>query len=201
MKKKVFIGSTSFDLIDTRAEISQAVLNWGYEPIFFESPDFPVKKGLHSHDVCLDAVKECDIYLLIIGSRYGGTYQGKKYPEMNELSITRAETRIALAEGLEVKTFIRNNIWNERATYKNNLKSNIEIIPFHADNKNVFEFIDEIVHRFHDNWIYQFEDSVELKGKLETMLVPESIVAPLIGNEDENIKIELVLSKENKKYK
>lgn len=197
MKKKVFICSTSFDLIDTRAEISQALLNWGYEPKFFESPDFPVKKGLHSHDVCLDAIKECDIFLLIIGSRYGGIYQGKKYPEMNELSITRAETRVALDKGLEFRTFIRNNIWNERATYKSNLKSNIKINPFHADDIKVFEFIDEIVHRVRDNWIYQFENSVEFKEKLEKMLVPESIVTPLIENED--IKIEFVLSHENRK--
>lgn len=196
MKKKVFICSTSFDLKDTRAEIRNALLNWGYEPIFFESPDFPVKKGLHSHDVCLDAVKECDIFLIIIGSRYGGIYQGKKYPEMNELSITRAETKIALDKGLEFRAFIRNDIWNERATYKHNLKLGIKIASFHAKEMKVFDFIDEITHRVHDNWIYQFEDSVELKDNLKKMLVPESIVTPII--EDEEIKIEFLLSYKNK---
>lgn len=196
MKKKVFICSTSFDLEDARAEIRNALLNWGYQPILFESPDFPVEKGLHSHDVCLDAVKECDIFLLIIGSRYGGIYHGKKYPEMNELSITRAESRVALDEGLEFKTFIRDDIWNERPTYKHNLKLGNKIDLFHAKDSKVFDFIDEITQRVHDNWIYQFENSVKLKDKLEKMLAPKSIVAPLIGDED--INIEFVLSQENK---
>lgn len=198
MKKKVFICSTSFDLKDTRAEIRNALLNWGYEPILFESPDFPVQKGLHSHDVCLDAVKECDLFLLIIGSRYGGIYHGNKYPKMNELSITRAESRIALDEGLEFKTFIRDDIWNERATYKHNLKLGNKIDSFHAEGPNVFNFIDEIIQRVNDNWIYQFEDSVELKDDLEKMLFPKSIVGPLIESEDEDIKIDFILSQENK---
>ena len=196
MKKKVFICSTSFDLKDTRAEIRNALLSWGYEPIFFESPDFPVEKGLHSHDVCLDAVKECDIFLLIIGSRYGGIYHGKKYPNMNELSITRAESRIALDEGLEFKTFIRDDIWNERPTYKHNVRLGNKIDSFHAKEPHVFDFIDEISQRVNTNWIYQFKDSVELKDNLKKMLVPESIVTPII--EDEEIKIEFLLSYKNK---
>ena len=64
--KKVFISSTCFDLKDLRAELAISLKEWGYTPIWNESPDFPKKPGLHSHDQCLDVVENCDIYLLII---------------------------------------------------------------------------------------------------------------------------------------
>ncbi len=72
-KKKVFISSTCFDLEDVRAELAVALNEWGYIPLWNESPDFPKKPGFHSHDICLDVVKEeCDIYILIIDKRHGG---------------------------------------------------------------------------------------------------------------------------------
>jgi len=64
--KKIFIISTCFDLKDLRAETAKALKKWGYSPIWNESPDFSKRPDLHSHDICLDAVKECNIYLLII---------------------------------------------------------------------------------------------------------------------------------------
>src|SRR3989337_1990728 len=164
LRRPVFISSTSFDLKDLRAELAEALKEWGYFPIWNESPDFPKKPGLHSHDVCLDAVKECDIYLLIIDRRYGGTYTGEKYSK-EDISITWYETKIAFQENKEMLSFVRDEVWNERPTYKKNLKNGIQIKPHHVDNPRVFDFIDFIVHLPRDNWIYTFKNSVELKDK------------------------------------
>lgn len=167
--KKVFISSTCFDLKDLRAELAKALKEWGYMPIWNESPNFPKKHGLHSHDTCIDAVKECDIYLLIIDKRYGGTYAGNKYPKQ-DISITWYETKIALQENKEIHTFVRDEAWNERPTYKKNLGEGIKIKPHHVDNPKVFKFIDFLVHQPRDNWIDTFKDSVDLKDKLRIML-------------------------------
>ncbi|MBI4689529.1 MAG: DUF4062 domain-containing protein [Nitrospirae bacterium] len=113
--KKVFISSTCFDLKDLRSELANALKEWGYMPIWNESPDFPKKHGLHAHDTCIDAVKECDIYLLIIDKRYGGTYAGNKYPK-EDISITWYETKIALQENKEIHIFVRDEVWNEKPT-------------------------------------------------------------------------------------
>lgn len=172
--KKVFISATSHDLKDLRAEVAKKLEEWGYEPIGHELPDFPVKRGLHSHDVCLDNVKECDIYLLIIGSRYGGTYSGNKY-EKKDISITWYETAIAFQEGKRVLCFVREEVWNERATYKHNLKDGNTIEPFHVDNPRVFEFIDYINRLPRDNWIDRFQNSVDLKEKLMKKLEVKDI--------------------------
>ncbi|MBI4710005.1 MAG: hypothetical protein HY759_02725, partial [Nitrospirae bacterium] len=61
-------------------------------------------------------------------------------------------------------------MWNERPTYKKNLKEGIQITPHHVDNPKVFEFIDFIVHLPRDNWIDTFKDSVDLKEKLNLRL-------------------------------
>jgi hypothetical protein len=164
-KKKVFISSTCFNLKDLRAELAEEIQSWGFIPIWNESPDFPVIQGLHSHDICLDAVKMCDVYILIIDSRYGGKYQGTKYPH-KDISITQYESQIAFNEGKEIYTFVRDEIWNEKPVYKKNLENNIVIHPFHAKDIEVFNFIDFIIKQKSNNWIEQFKTSIDLKSKL-----------------------------------
>lgn len=167
INKKVFIGSACFKLEDVRAELATSIKKLGYIPIWNESPDFPKKKGVHSHDLCLDAVKDCDIYLLIIDKRYGGTYAGTKYPK-KDISITWYETMIAFQENKEVYCYVREQVWNERPTYKKNLAKSIT--PHHVDNPKVFEFIDYINEppsgSERGNWIDTFKNSVDLKEKL-----------------------------------
>ena len=171
--KKVFISSTSYDLLDLRSEVATALKDWGFVPVWHESPDFPVQNGLHSHDVCLDQVRECDIYVLIIGGRYGGTYSGSKYPK-EDISITWYETKIAFQDNKRTLKFIRENVWNEKGTYKHNLKDGTHISPFHVDDPRVFQFIDFVIHQPIDNWIYRFKDSVDLKEQIRRILQIES---------------------------
>lgn len=164
--KKVFIsGTVHKDLKDVRAEVAKSLKDWGFEPINHESADFPVEKGLHSHDVCLDNVKKCNIYLLIIGGRYGGTYSGNKY-EKKDISITWYETEIAFQEGKRMLCFVREEVWNERPTYKINQTKGNKFIPFHVDDVRVFDFIDYVNTLTRDNWIDRFQTVVDLKGKL-----------------------------------
>ena len=169
-KLKVFVGSTAFDLADVRAEIIEAIRDWGYAPVSFEAPEFRVETGIHSHDVCLDGIEDCDIYLLVISKRYGGAYVGTKYPRFKDISITHAETKLAFELRTPVVSFVRNEIWNERPIIKANLKLGIEITPFYADSLEVYEFIDDIVHNETNNWIRQFSTSLDLKSSLRAAL-------------------------------
>ena len=164
--KKIFISSTAYDLIDLRAEVVNALSQWGLQTVNHENPDFPIPSGMHSHDVCLEAVKQSDIFMLIIDERYGGVYTGQdpQYQDKN-LSITRCEANVAYHNKKKFHAFVRDNVWNERKTY-NNLKANGKIdgfIPSHVDNIATFEFINEIVRRDRDNWVTPFMHSVELK--------------------------------------
>jgi hypothetical protein len=167
--KKVFISSTSDDLKDIRAEVAADLLEWSFQPVWSEAADFPIKKGQHKHDACLDAVKECDIYLLIIDRRYGSIYAGSKYAE-KKISITWYEARIAFSEKKEIITFVRDVVMTERKIHHENLKAGIDIKLSFVDDSKVFDVIDFVDNQVSDNWIYPFKDLVELKKILRGIL-------------------------------
>ena len=166
--KNIFISSTCYDLYDIRAELAYFLKNQNRQVMWSESVDFPVDYTIHSHDVCLNNVKKSDLMILIIDKRYGGIYAGNAYPSRN-ISITQYEVEIAKEMGIPVVTFVRNTTWVEKAIYKHNKRKGIDIIPFYADKIEVFDLIEYIQHS-NANWIYQFENSIDLKLKLETIL-------------------------------
>jgi hypothetical protein len=156
---KVFVGSTGYDLRTVRAEIVECLRNMGHAPIYFESPSFHVPQGLHSHDACIQAVEQCEVYLLIINKRYGGKYVGTLYPEMAGKSITHAETLRALELKKRVFPFVCQSTWDERSIYKKNPDTK----TVYVENPRIFDLVDEVLHRQTDNWIWFFENSVELQ--------------------------------------
>jgi hypothetical protein len=170
-QKKVFLGSTSNDLKDVRAELRQLIPMIGFELICFEDSKFKKQPGKHSHDMCLDNIPDCDIYVLIIDERFGEEYIGSN-SNLKGKSITWAEVEVALIETKVICAFVRQEIWLEKATFTWNRDRGIEIIPFYAKDKRVFDFIEYIATRSKDNWIDQFKDSVELKDKLQKRLEP-----------------------------
>lgn len=172
MKTKVFLSSTAHDLTDLRAEVAEHLRRSGFEVLHHESPEFPKPAGLHSHDVCLEAVKECDVYVVVVGRRYGGTYAGSAHPR-KDISITWYESEIAFATGKRVLAFVRDTVWNERPAYKKHLADGVPYHPVHADDVRVFEFVEWLVERRHDNWVDTFRDSVELRSHLRARLRAE----------------------------
>jgi hypothetical protein len=121
---KIFLCSTSFDLEDLRA---LAVERFGgkHEFVHFEDAAFPSRRGLHSHDQCIEAVRLADVVLCVIDRRYGGRYQGTQkanFPDISfnvgkqnvpivvttaDLSISWCELITAYNQGKYVITFAR----------------------------------------------------------------------------------------------
>lgn len=166
--KNIFISSTCYDLYDIRSELAYFLKKHNRNVLWSESIDFPVDYTIHSHDVCLNNVKKADLLILIIDKRYGGIYAGKLYPPRN-ISITQYEVEIAKEMGIPVVTFVRNTTWVEKAIYKHNKRKGINIIPFYVEKIEVFDLIEYIQHS-NANWINQFENSIDLKLKLDTIL-------------------------------
>jgi len=178
-KRKVFLGSTSNDLKDVRAELRKLIPSLGFEVICFEDPKFKKLPGKHAHDMCLDNVPDCDIYILIIDERFGEEYKGLN-SNLKGKSVTRAEVEVALKERMDICTFVRRDVWRKKATWAWNRDKGVEIKPYYAKDKRVFEFIEFIYTLPQNNWIDQFEDSVELKDLIKnrlTNLTPGSSVS------------------------
>src|SRR6185295_5131701 len=123
--KKIFISSTCLDLIDVRAELKRELESLGYIAYTSETNDFPVNHKLPPIDNCLQVVGECDIYLLVIHSRYGGEYDGRldlpntpKNPPGGHVSVTLAELLVARSKGLETRIWVRDSIWNSRPVFR-----------------------------------------------------------------------------------
>src|ERR1700716_402475 len=75
---RIFLSSTAYDLSDLRAFTIDMLEKSGHEVLFHESPTFPARVGLHSHDQCIEAVADCDLVVCIIDRRYGGRYAGAR---------------------------------------------------------------------------------------------------------------------------
>ncbi len=166
--QKVFISSTAYDLIDLRAEVIEALTQWGFITLNHESPNFPVPQGLSSHDICLEAVKQCDIFLLIIDSRYGNRYMGNydNYKSKSNWSVTRCEADLAFSLNKGNHTFARMPVFHERKSYSDHIKKfgNADhFVPAHVDKVEVLEFLDDIHKRLitvgRDNFITPFSDT------------------------------------------
>jgi len=179
MKKaeKIYVGSTAYDLKDLRPEIIRFLRQECHlTPINFESTDFPIDTKLHSHDVCIENVRNSDAYLLIIDERFGGVYSGKKYPLYRQndgilLSVTWAEAKFAFDNKIPVYTYIRNSVWDERNIYKKQscfVKKKYK--PAFVKDIRTFDFIDFIVHQPKNNWRYTFDNVVDLKEKIQCTL-------------------------------
>lgn len=71
----VFLSSTVADLDRQRREIRETLEARGVDVRMSEDPDFPVEPGVSSHDACLRAVRSAHVFVLLVGSRFGGEYQ------------------------------------------------------------------------------------------------------------------------------
>jgi hypothetical protein len=121
--------------------------------------------------MCLDNVGACDIYVLVIDERFGDNYQGSD-PSLHGKSVTWAEVEVALREDKVICSFVRRQVWNEKATWAWNRDRGINIEPYYAKDARVFEFIEFIANRPKDNWFDQFDDSLELKEQMKSRLSP-----------------------------
>lgn len=191
---KVFLSSTAYDLIDIRAKVIEILTKNGHEVIFHESPTFPAKIDLHSHDQCILAVEECETVICILDKRYGGEYRGELLKNNNsvkfsilgkdsngnklkqdveipvyKMSITWCEINRAYSLNKNVITFSRQRTLDEKETRRHNqyLKT---FRPAYAEKNELFDFIDWITKQKRNNWIIPFNTVVDFEEKLKTYI-------------------------------
>ena len=68
----IFISSTCYDLSQVRQDLRDFISGLGHTPMMSEQNDFPIDPQLDNWENCINAVKKyVDIFVLIIGNRYG----------------------------------------------------------------------------------------------------------------------------------
>lgn len=95
----IFISSTCYDLSLVRQDLRDFISSLGYNPMMSEQNDFPIDPQLDNWENCINAVKKyADIFVLIIGNRYGAVGETGK-------SITNTEYLTAVQKGIPIYTF------------------------------------------------------------------------------------------------
>ncbi len=151
-KTKIFISSTCYDLSQIRKDLKEGIEAMGHTPVLSESRDFPVNPSLSSAENCMAAVRnEADIFVLIIGNRYGYKLDSGK-------SITNTEFLTALQKGIPIYTFSLKNIIHILPVWKKNPLGDFSNV---VDDNKVFEFIDDVREK-KGIWNFEFESAQDI---------------------------------------
>jgi hypothetical protein len=164
---KVFVSSTCFDLGEVREQLSRFIEQFGFEPVLSENGDVFYHPDLHTHDACIHEVSNCQLFILIIGGRFGGEYIADKTK-----SITNAEYIAAREKNIPVFTYIRKNVLSDHYFYIENRKEehaskikypNIEKQEHAID---IFNFIDDVRRSPTNNAFESFDTFPDMENHL-----------------------------------
>ncbi|UAA40555.1 DUF4062 domain-containing protein [Paraneptunicella aestuarii] len=164
---KVFVSSTCFDLSEIREQLRRFIISYGFEPILSENGDVFYHPELHTHEACVNEVSNCQLFILIIGGRFGGEYIADKTK-----SITNAEYKAARESGIPVFTYVRKGVLNCHHTYQHNKKKEfVSDIKYPSIEKqeyalDIFSFIDEVRRAPRNNAFEGFDGFASIENHL-----------------------------------
>lgn len=188
---RIFVSSTCYDFSLLRSQLRVFIHSLGYEPIMSDYEDVLYDPREHTHTSCIDEVRNCDILLLIVGSRFGGKAtidalnridfdklktDNVKVDELKEdynFSVTQLEVLKAIEIGMPVYTFIDKKVWHDHKLYEKNKGTEfIEKIIFPSIEKQetakyIFEFINFVRLRTRGNNIFSFEKGQDIEDILK----------------------------------
>lgn len=155
-KPRVFISSTFYDLRLIRLELDKFLVSLGYESIRNEEGDIPYETKESLQNYCYKEISHADIFISIIGSRFGSSSEGNR-----ERSISNMELTTAINQKKHVFIFIEKSVFIEYETFLLNEKNeNVEYK--YVDNINIYKFIKEIKSLPNNNNIKDFEEADDI---------------------------------------
>ena len=162
-KPRVFISSTYYDLKQTREDLASFLSNMGYEPVRNEEGNIPYGNEESLETYCYKEIKNVDIFVSIIGGRFGSLSQESRW------SISNEELRTALKYKKQVYIFIDSQVAAEYETYLINKEGSTKYK--YVDNIKIYEFIEEIKGLTSNNNIKDFSTSAQIQQYLKEQLV------------------------------
>lgn len=169
-RPRIFVSSTYFDLKHIRASLDVFIQSLGYESVLSEKGDIAYSHDRPLDQSCYREAETADIFVLIVGGRYGAEASGSKKVASKNFydrydSITKKEYEAALDRDVPTYILIEAGVHAEYMTYQRN-KENRDISYAHVDSVNIFKLIDDISSKPRNNPIKTFEKY----GDIETWL-------------------------------
>ncbi len=161
---RVFISSTCYDLKYIRENLKYFTRTLGYEPVLSEEGSIYYDPTLDTQDSCLREIPSCQMFVLIIGGRFGEAYKETRD------SITNNEYREAVKSKIPVFAIVDNSVLSEYFVYQKN-KANLKIdgdkiIYPSVDSTKIFYFIEEVRTNSVNNALNPFSDFSDIEAYL-----------------------------------
>jgi len=148
---RIFVSSTYYDLKHVREIIRKFIEDLGYEPVLSEFSDIFYKPGDTVQNSCLREISSCDIFILIVGKRYGS------YFPSDSLSITHREYIEAQNQSIPIYSFVDLDVLHDYEFHKKNTSStNCSYRVVEDEDIYIFGLIDDIQKASKDNSLIPF---------------------------------------------
>ena len=166
-KPRIFVSSTYYDLKHLRSSLENFIESLGHEPILSEKGDISYSPDIPLDESCYREVLNADIFILIVGGRYGSEASSDEKKLDNDFferyeSITKKEYSNAISRDIPTYILIENNVYSEYQTFLKN-KDNEKIHYAHVDSVNVFHLIEHILSQPKNNPIHTFERFADIE--------------------------------------
>ena len=170
-KVRIFISSTTYDFGPIRKDLEEFISAMGYEPVLNDSPKIALPEKLDKIEGCRWLVRTSDVFVLIIGGRYGSVDKdtGK--------SITWIEFDTAISAKIPVYIFVDKEIFSKTGTFDKlqdmvdsgdlEEKKVKEILGGKVEDLEVFKFIKHIDTEKKGRWIHSFQNVSEIMDCLK----------------------------------
>lgn len=151
---RVFISSTCYDLKYIRENLKYFVRSLGYEPVLSEEGAIFYDPVMHVQDACLAEVPNCQLFVLVIGGRFGSAYKE------TAKSITNHEFLEAAKSKIPIFALVEQGVYEHYSVYKANRGNkdiNADKVFYPSvDSPRIFDFIGEVQNQSVNNALVPF---------------------------------------------
>lgn len=162
VRPRVFVSSTYYDLKHIRSSLENFIESMGFDGILSEKGNIAFSPDIPLDESCYREVENADIFIIIIGGRYGSERSGSEQQGSIEQfyskyeSITKTEYLTASKKNIPTYILVEKSVYADYETFLKN-KDNNYIDYAHVDSANIFYLIEEIITQPKNNPIYQFD--------------------------------------------
>lgn len=191
-KPRIFVSSTILDFEDLRSSLKYYLEEYNYDVQMSEYPDFDVPLDSSTFDSCINNLKSCNYFILLIGYRRGSWYK-KDIVSITHQEYKTAKSLIESGHPLRIISFVRQPLFllkKEHDAFHNHLNDyGIKLkgsLPSSIidDPEYIFQFINEVSEGVKfpgsdspsNNWMYDFTSFKDIIVALKhTFQISESL--------------------------